>query len=120
MAAQTYGTALLAGISVTVTSAKISNFNVDQSCANVLEAENESGIVCTRRYDDITNEGSITLRYISGYVLPTAGTTLVYDSGVTGTATTTWEITKVGKASVARGFRTVELSIKNSEGITSY
>lgn len=119
MAAQTYGTALLAGISVTVTSVKISDFKLDQHCANTLEAEDETGKVCTRRYDDLTNEGSITLRYISGYVIPTAGTTIVYDSGVTGTATATFEITKVGKSAVARGFRTIELSIKNSEGVTT-
>lgn len=120
MSAQTYGTALLYGISVAVTSVKISDFSVDQSCALTAEAHDESGKVITRRYDDITNEGSITLMYLSNYTVPTAGTTIVYDSGVSGTATTTYEITKVGKKSTARGFRTIELSIKNSEGITNY
>jgi hypothetical protein len=106
-----YGTALLYGVSATITSAKVTDFSIDVTPANTAEAMNESGNVIARRYDDNTNEGSISLMFLSDYVLPTAGATLAYDS-------VTYEVTKVGKRQTQRGFRTLELSIKSSAGIT--
>lgn len=108
-----YGTALLYGVSATITSAKVLDFSLDTTPAYVAEAMNESGNVITRRYDDNTNEGSISLMFLSDYVLPTAGATMAYDS-------VTYEVTKVGRRSTQRGFRTLELSIKSSANITVY
>jgi hypothetical protein len=107
----TYGTAHLYGVSGTI--ANVTVLSADFSQKNLIEdtTENESGQVIERRYDDLQDEGTITVKIRTAYTIPTAGATLVYE-------TITYEITEVGKKQVNKGFRTVELKVKKSEHIS--
>ena len=111
MAATTYGTAHLYGVSLTVLNATVLDFKIDEECANTDNTLDETGKVIERRYDDKTKTGSITLRIRTAYTIPTPGESVVFE-------TVTYEITKVGRTQQQKGFRTVELSIMRSEGIT--
>jgi len=108
MAAVVNGTAHLFGISGTVSNATVTDFSLDDEMANKSQVENESGNVITRRSDDITKTGSITIIIRSAYTIPAVGTNATYDSVV-------YEITKVGKVQKNKEHRTVTLGIITSE-----
>jgi hypothetical protein len=111
MAANDYGTAHLYGITGTIANATVLSFKEDGTCANVDSTMDENGKVVERRYDDKTYDAVVTIRIRSAYTVPVQGDTFTYDGN-------TYEIEKVGRSQEQRGFRTVELGMKRSEGIT--
>lgn len=106
-----YGLAHLYGISGSIANATVLAFKETGKCANVDKTDNEQGNCVERRYDDLTYDADITIRMRSGYTIPTAGTTLTYES-------VTYEITEVGRTQVNKGFRTIELKLTRSANIT--
>lgn len=111
MAADSYGTAHLYGVSGTISTATVLSTSFDEERRNQDETANESGIVIERRYDDTHTTGTITIRIQAGYTIPSAGDTIAYDS-------TTYEITGVGRTQEQRGMREVTIAVLKSEGIT--
>lgn len=111
MAEDSFGTAHVWGVAGSVSSATVIAFNVDSERVNTGTVEDEDGNQIERRYDDTHDRGTITLRYQSGYSIPSAGDTITYDSS-------TYEITNVGQAQVNRGMREITLSILKSEFIS--
>ncbi len=114
MGQHTYGTAHLYGVNGTISNATVTDASFDEVCANMAEVMDEDGNVIERRYDDLTEEGTITLIQRAAYTVPEAGTTVSYNHG--GGAATR-EITKVGRKHTARGHRVIELSVKKSENV---
>lgn len=108
----TYGTAHLYGVSGTITNATVLSFSLDHSHGVDDNTVNESGQMIERRYDDIIQEGTITLRIQATYTIPAIGTVLVYE-------TIRYEITGLTNAQEAQGFRTITFRIKRSEYITT-
>ncbi len=111
MAADSYGTAHLFGIGFTYTGCTITGASFEQVCALMAQVEDESGIVIERRYDDITNTGKMTVIQRSAFTMPEAGNVITADA-------IKWEVLSVGRTLENKGFRIVEVSLKNSAGIT--
>lgn len=111
MAAVTHGTAHLYGIAGTITNATVIDEKFDEACQNMAQTGNESGNEIERRYDDLHEEGTITIRIRTLYAKPTVGQTLTYN-------TVTYEITGIGRQSTQKGHRTIELKVKKSEFIS--
>lgn len=111
MAAKTFGIAHLYGVSGTITNATVMSVNFSDSHGVEDATVDESGIEIERRYDDVRTEGTITLKLRSTYTMPTVGTTFVWK-------TVTYEITKIDKPEEAKGYRTITVTVKKSEGIT--
>lgn len=111
MAAKTKGIAHLYGITGTISNATVLSVSFKDSHKLEDATVDESGVEIERRYDDEQTEGTITIRIRSGYTIPTVGSNLTYESA-------TYEITSVDRTQEAKGFRTVVLSVKKSEGIS--
>lgn len=111
MANVTHGTAHVFGVQGTVASATVMAFNKTKGFALSAETKNESGITIERRYDDRTVDATITLRIQSGYAIPAQGATLIYDS-------VTYEIVSVSESESNESHKTVDMTLKQSEGIT--
>jgi len=111
MPATVLGTAHLYGNEGTVTNATVLNFRDKLSAANQAQTEDETGNVIERRYDDNTNDASITLRMRTSYSIPNPGATLTYNS-------VTYEVVDAEKSTQNKGFREVTLNIKKSAGIS--
>ena len=105
------GTAHLYGISGTITNATVVSTDLTDTHLNRAETVDENGNQIERRYDDLAEQGSITIRIRSGYSIPTPATTLTYDSN-------TYEITEVGKTQESQGFRQVSLSVLKSANVS--
>lgn len=110
MAAKTFGTAHLYGIAGTIANATVLSFSLGKGHGVEDSTVDENGIEIERRYDDVQEEGSITIRMQAAYTEPAVGTTVAYNA-------VTYEITKVDRSEESKGFRTLTLSIKKSEGI---
>lgn len=110
MAATVLGTAHLYGVEGTVSNATVLKFDVKTSFKNQGTTEDESGNEIERRYDDIHNDATITLRLRSAYTVPTLGTTITYNSIV-------YEIVEHTKNTVNKGFRELTMTIKKSAGV---
>ncbi len=111
MAATVKGTAHLYGIAGTVSNATVTSFQLKKTAANQASTVNESGNVIERRYDDLTDEATISIRIRTDYTIPAIGSTLVY-------ATVTYEVVSASQGETSNGFREVTLEVKKSEGIT--
>lgn len=111
MAATIKGTAHLYGISGTVANATVLSFRERTFAANTGQTEDEDGNVIERRYDDTTNEATITIRMQSGYTAPTIGSTLTYDS-------VTYEVVDIEESQQNKGFREMTLNIMKSAEIS--
>lgn len=111
MAATTRGTAHLYGIDGTITNATVQDFKQKDQHQNTDSTVNESGNEIERRYDDLANEATITIRIRASYSPPEPASTLSYKS-------ITWDVVSVEKSEVAKGFRTITLSLKKTEYIT--
>ncbi|MCM8526670.1 MAG: hypothetical protein NE327_09155 [Lentisphaeraceae bacterium] len=111
MAAKTFGTVHLYGVNGTHSDATVLSVNKTKNHALEDQTENESGVVIERRYDDETEEITLTCRFQSGYTSPSIGTTFAYDG-------TTYEVTQVANSEENKGYRTEEISGKKSEGVS--
>lgn len=111
MAEKTFGTAHLYGIVGSLTNATVLSFSKRDSHQLEDATVDEDGIEIERRYDDEYCEASITIRMQSAYSEPGIGSTLTYDS-------TTYEITSKDRNEESKGYRTLALSMKKSEGIS--
>lgn len=111
MAATTRGTAHLYGISGTITNATVQDFKEKFQNQNEDSTIDESGNEIERRYDDLAQEATITIKIRSGYDIPDPGTTLTYESVV-------YDVTSVERVQQAKGFRMVTLNLKKTEYIT--
>lgn len=111
MAAVDNGVAYLWGIEGTVSNAAVQSFSSSIEFANKGQTEDEVGNVVERRSDDRTTTATITLKFRSGYTVPSVGTNLTYNSIV-------YEITKVGKETKNKDFRMLTLDLITSEFVT--
>jgi len=111
MAVIVFGTAHLFGISGTIANATVQSFSNSESFALAEETKDEDGVTIERHYNDTTDEASISIKIQAAYTVPSVGDTLTYDS-------LTYEITNVNESQENQGFRSIELSLKKSEGIT--
>jgi len=111
MAATVKGTAHLYGISGTVASATVLSFRERTFAANTAQTEDEDGNVIERRYDDTTNEATITIRMQSAYTPPTIGSTITYDS-------VTYEVVDIEESQQNKGFRELTINVMKSAEIS--
>lgn len=109
----TQGTAYLYGVSNTIANAVVISTDLTDSYLNTGEVVDEQGNQVSRHYDDLATSGTIVLRYKSAYTVPTPGSGTIAWNG------STYEITEVGKAEEAQGFRQLTLSVLKSANITS-
>lgn len=88
----------------------VGNASISNKNNVVATIEDENGIVVQRRYDDVTSEISVDMKFNGGSI-PAVGATFVYDSIeyiVEGT-----DIKRENK-----GYKTVAIKGKTSQGIT--
>lgn len=114
MAGIVQGTAHLYGIQGgvgVIANATVLDFSTDSSRQNTASTTNEIGNEIERRYDDLVNEGTLTLQPRSGFTEFVVGDTITYD-GVE------YEITSEGRKETAKGFVTLTYNFKKSEYIT--
>lgn len=111
MSAVVKGTAHLYGLSGTQSNCTVLSFREKKSCANRAQTENESGNVIERRFDDITQEASITIRQRSAWTAPAVGDTLTYNA-------VPYTVTDIEKTEQNKGFRESTISLITSEGIS--
>ena len=111
MATVTRGTAHLFGISGTITGVTVQDFKEKQVNQNEEKTINESGNEIERRYDDLAQEATITIKLRTGYTIPTPGTTLTYEAVI-------YDITSIERVQQAKGFRMATLNLKKTEYIT--
>ena len=111
MAATVLGTAHLYGVEGTQSNATVLKFDDKLSAANVASTEDESGNVIERRYDDFTNDASITVRMRTSFSIPNPGSTLTYNS-------ITYEVVDVAKTTQNKGFRECTINLKKSANIS--
>lgn len=111
MAATVFGTAHLFGISGTIANATVQSFSNSETFALADETKDEDGVTIERHYNDTTDEATISIKIQAAYTVPSVGDVLTYE-------TLKYEITSVNASQENQGFRSIELSIKKSEGIT--
>jgi len=114
MALTTKGTAHLYGIVggvAIVTNATVLSFSLTKANANVNQTKNEIGNEIERRYDDLHEDGSITLRPRSGFTALVPGANYTYNSVM-------FEIVSEAREEANEGFVSLTYAIKKSEYIT--
>ncbi len=114
MSLQTKGTAHLYGITggvAIVTNATVLGFSLNSANANASQTKNEIGNVIEERYDDLTKEGTLTIRPRSGFTPLVPGANYTYNSAA-------FHITTEGREETNEGFVTLTYGIKSSEYIT--
>lgn len=107
----THGTAHVFGVSGTIATATVQSFSLTEDEQNKTSTLDESGNEIERRRDDKISEGSITLRYQSGYAIEESGAIITYDS-------ITYEVDSVDKSETNNAHVEVTYSIKTTEYIT--
>ena len=108
------GTAHLYGIQGgvdVVVNATVLSFSLDKSNKNTAETANEIGNEIERRYDDLHQEGTLTLRPRSGFTNLVPGANYTYDG-------TTFEVVSEGTAEQNQGFVAITYAIKKSEYVS--
>jgi len=114
MAVSVQGTAHLYGIQGgvgVVTNATVLSISFSNQHQNTAQTQNEIGNEVERRYDDLHNDGTLTLRPRSGFTPLTVGGTYAYDG-------TTFEVVSEGVEEQNQGFMSYSYQIKKSEYIT--
>ena len=114
MSLTTKGTAHLYGIQggiAVVTSATVISFSLTKANKNTAETVNEIGNEIERRYDDLHQDGSTTLRPQSGFTNLVPGANYTYDS-------VAFEVVSEGNEEQNQGFVTITYAIKKSEYIS--
>jgi len=114
MSLTTKGTAHLYGIEggvAVVTNATVISFSLTSANKNVAETANEIGNEIERRYDDLHQDGTLTLRPRSGFTPLVPGANYTYD-GVA------FEVVSEGREEQNQGFQTLTYTIKKSEYIS--
>jgi hypothetical protein len=108
MAAITHGTAFLFGVSGTITDTAVQSFQLKDEHQNNTQVMDEIGNEVTNRHDDLVNEGTITLKFESGYTPAGSETLITYDS-------VEYRITSVDKNQVNNDHREITYGIKTTE-----
>ena len=111
MALTTKGTAHLYGIQggiAVITSATVISFSLTKANANVAQTQNEIGNEIERRYDDLHQDGSITVRPQAGFTNLVPGANYTYDS-------VAFEVVSEGTEEQNQGFVAYTYAIKKSE-----
>lgn len=111
MAAIIKGNAHLYGIGGTYADASVISFRLRTYTANTGQTEDENGNVIERRYDDVTNEATITLRMEATFAAPAVGDEITYDG-------TKYIVVDVEESQQNKGFRETTVNLITSEGIT--
>lgn len=114
MSLTTKGTAHLYGISggvAIVANATVLSFSLNSSNKNTAETVNEIGNEIERRYDDLHQEGTLTLRPRSGFTALVPGANYTYNS-------VAFEIISEGREETSQGFVTLTYNIKKSEYVS--
>jgi hypothetical protein len=106
--AHLYG--ITAGIAI-VSNATVLSFSLNKSNKNTGETVNEIGNEVERRYDDLHEEGTLTLRPRSGFTPLVPGANYSYNSVI-------FEVVSEGREEQSQGFVTLTYAIKRSEYIT--
>lgn len=110
----TKGTAHLYGITAGVAhiaNATVLSFSLNSSNKNTAETVNEIGNEIERRYDDLHQEGSLTIRPRTGFTPLVPGANYSYNTVV-------FEVVSEGREEQSQGFITLTYEIKKSEYIT--
>lgn len=108
----TRGTAHIYGVKTgNITNATVVDFKVKKEHQNKDTTVNEDGNEIERRYDDLAQEASITLKIRTGYTVPDAASTLTYNTVV-------WDVVSTEEAHQAKGFEIVTLNLKKTEYVT--
>ena len=94
-----------------ITNATVLSFNVESAHQNQAQTVNEDGNEIERRYDDLADTGSITLRIRTAYTVAAAATVLTYNA-------IKYIIESVGRAEEAQGFTVITYNIRKSAFIT--
>jgi hypothetical protein len=114
MSAIVKGTAHLYGIQAgvaAITNATVVSVSLNKEYKNTSETVNEIGNVIERRYDDLTTEGTITIRPRSGFTSLLSGTNVTY-GGVS------YEVYGEGRQEEQAGFVTITYNIRQSANIS--
>ncbi len=114
MALTTKGTAHLYGIVggvAIVANATVISWSLNSSNKNVAETANEIGNEIERRYDDLHQEGTLTIRPRSGFTALVPGANYTYNS-------VAFEIISEGREEQNQGFVTLTYAIKKSEYVS--
>ncbi len=110
MSAQLHGISGVVFGAPAVTGYIVQSNAVSTKPAVIAEVMDENGVRVHSRYDDITSEVSFDAVF-KGASLPTAGGTFTVDG-------TTYEVLSIDVKSENKGFRTVSIKGKVSEGIS--
>lgn len=114
MSLTTKGTAHLYGITAGVAhiaNATVLSFSLNSSNANASQTKNEIGNLIEERYDDLTQEGTITIRPRTGFTPLVPAANYTYNSVV-------FHIVSEGREEQNEGFVALTYNIKKSEYIT--
>jgi len=114
MALTTKGTAHLYGVIggvAIVANATVISFSLTKANQNVAQTKNELGNEIERRYDDLHQDGSITIRPRAAFTNLVPGANYTYDGVM-------FEIISEGNEETQEGFVTLTYTIKKSEYIT--
>ena len=115
MSLATQGTAhlygIVGGVGV-IANASVLSFSLSKSNANTAQTKNELGNEIERRYDDLHEEGTITLRPRAGFTKLVPGAGYTYDS-------VAFEVVSEGDEQAHDGHETLTYTIKKSEYITT-
>lgn len=109
-----FGTAHVYGVPSTITNATVVSQSLTLVHLNRGETVDENGNQIERRYDDLAEQGTITLRHRSSYTVAAPGSTISISNG---SSTKTFEIQEVGKEFESQGFRQVTYSVLQSSNI---
>jgi len=111
MSAVTQGTVYLYGVSITIASCAIQSLSRKDAFENEDYVLNEDGQRIHGRWDDTNGEKTVEFMYSTGYVVPTAGSTISIDG-------TTHFIKSVDRNEEAKGFRKISLTAIKPQYIT--
>lgn len=114
MALTTKGTAHLYGIIggvAVIANATVISWSLNSSNKNVAETADEIGNEIERRYDDLHQEGTLTIRPRTGFTPLVPGANYTYDS-------VAFEIVSEGREEQNQGFVALTYAIKKSEYVS--
>lgn len=112
MAAKSFGTVFLYGITGTLTNGAVQSFKLKSEQKNTATTDDEFGNEIERRRDDNHDEATIEFKYRSTYTIPNTSDILVYESA-------SWELVTVDRNEGGKTHRMLSLSIKKSQYINS-
>ena len=112
MAAKSFGTVFLWGVTGTLTNGAVQNFKLKSEQKNTGTTDDESGNEIERRRDDQHDEATIEFKYRMSYTIPAPSDVLSYEGQ-------SWEVVSVDRNEGGKQHRMLTLTIMKSQYINS-